>query len=114
MSTFTVISFNAHAGLRPLRNKACVPYDLRSVLLGFDADVIVMQESWWPDDGMAVVDDVAADLGAKVFSLPFGRGTVDPWPHCRRDGSGEGELGLSIITKLPAEEVRHTPLGQVW
>src|SRR5215204_1346993 len=109
MATFTIVSFNAHGGLRPRRNKVCVPYDLRSVLLGFDTDVVVMQETWWPDDALAAVDDVAADLGAKVFSLRFGRGTIHPWPHCRRDRTGGGELGLSIITRLPAEEVRRTP-----
>jgi endonuclease/exonuclease/phosphatase family metal-dependent hydrolase len=113
MPRFTLTSFNAHGGVRPRRKRVCMPYDLAAVLRSFDTDVIVVQESWWPDDGLAAVDEVAADIGAKVFAVPFGRGTVDPWPHIPRDGHREGELGLAIISKLPAREVQRIPVGRV-
>ena len=74
---------------------------------GLDADVIVMQEAWWPDDEPAAVDVAADELGAKIFELPFGRGTLDPWPHVPRDGTGQGTVGLAIISKLPARVDRH-------
>jgi endonuclease/exonuclease/phosphatase family metal-dependent hydrolase len=111
--TFTLVSFNAHGGVGPRRHGICAPYDLASVLRGFDTDVIVVQESWWPDDGPSAVDEAAADLGAKLFALPFGRGTLHPWPHCRRDLTGNGLMGLSIITKLPAREVARVAVGRV-
>ena len=114
MPTFKLVSFNAHGGLHPRRNGVCAPYDLETVLRGFDADVIVVQESWWPDDGPAAVDVVAADLGAEVFALEFGRGTLHPWPHVPRDGSGQGRVGLAVISKVPARVVAPMPLGHVF
>lgn len=114
MNRFTLTSFNAHGGVRPRRKGVCLPNDLPEVLRSFDTDIIVVQESWWPDDGPAAVDEVAADIGAKVFALPFGRGTVHPWPHISRSGHAAGELGLAIISKLPAREVQGIPVPRVW
>ena len=114
MPTFTLVSFNAHAGLSPRRRGVCAPYDLASVLRGFDTDVIVVQESWWPDDAPAAVEEAAADLGAKLFAMQFGRATLYPWPHVlRRDLAGRGSMGLSIITKLPAREIARVAVGRV-
>ncbi len=113
MPTFTLVSFNAHAGLRPKRHGVCAPYDLTAVLCAFDADVIVVQETWWPDDGGAAVAIAAAALGAEVFELPFGRGTLHPWPHVPRVGTGQGIVGLSIISKLPTRFVARLPVGRV-
>ena len=113
MPTFTIVSFNAHGGLSPRRHGICAPYDLVSVLRDFDADVIVVQESWWPDDGPAAVDEAAVDLAAKLFSLPFGRGTLHPWPHVRRDQRGHGIVGLAILSRLPAREIGRLSVGRV-
>ena len=113
MPTFTLISFNAHGGVRPRRNGMCAPYDLMAVLKGFDADVIVVQETWWPDDGPSAVEVAAADRGAEVFALPFGRGTLHPWPHVPRDGAGTGSVGLSIMSTLPSRLVARLPVGRV-
>lgn len=114
MPTFKLVSFNAHGGLHPRRNGVCAPYDLETVLRGFDADVIVVQESWWPDVGPAAVDVVAAELGAEVFALEFGRGTLHPWPHVPRRGRGQGRVGLAVISKVPARLVMPMPLGHVF
>ena len=113
MPTFTLVSFNAHAGLQPRRHGVCAPYDLASVLRGFDADVVVVQETWWPDDDQSAVDAAAAMTGAEVFALPFGRGVMDPWPHVRRDGTGDGVVGLSIVSRLPARVVARLSLGRI-
>ena len=113
MPTFTLISFNADAGLRPRRHGFCAPYDLASVLKGFDADVIVVQETFWPDGEPSAVETAAEAIGAEVFALPFGRGTMEPWPHVRRDGSGTGVVGLSIVSRLPARPVGRIPVGRV-
>jgi endonuclease/exonuclease/phosphatase family metal-dependent hydrolase len=113
MATFTLVSFNAHAGLSPRRNGRCEPYDLTTVLKSFDADVIVVQETWWPDGEPSAVDRAAAALGSEVFALPFGRGVMEPWPHVRFDGRGDGEVGLSIMSRLPARLVATLGLGRV-
>ena len=82
MPQLTIVSFNAHAGLQPRRDGRCTPYDLVEVLRGFDdADVIVLQESFIPDDEPAAVQKVAAELGAQLHELPLGRVKLDPWPQ---------------------------------
>ena len=53
MSELKITSFNCHAGLQARRNGVCDPYDLDAVLRSFDADVIVVQESWTPDAGVS-------------------------------------------------------------
>jgi endonuclease/exonuclease/phosphatase family metal-dependent hydrolase len=113
MPELTVVSFNTHAGLRARRNGVCEPYDLATVLRDFDAEVIVLQESWNPDGAPAVAQQVAAGLGAAVFELPFGRARVRPWPHVPRDGDGHGTIGLAVISHLPARERRRLEVGRV-
>ena len=61
MPELKITSFNCHAGLQARSNGVCEPYDLDAVLRGFDADVIVVQESWTPDGGTVEIDD--APLG---------------------------------------------------
>ena len=83
MPELTVASFNCHAGLQARRNGVCEPYDLDAVLLGFDADVIVVQESWTPDGGTAAVRRVADAAGATCSSCRSGgpsstRGRTSP------------------------------------
>jgi endonuclease/exonuclease/phosphatase family metal-dependent hydrolase len=109
----TIVSFNAHAGLQARRDGMCEPYDLAAVLRGFDADVIVVQESWTPDAGTAAAAGVAAESGATLFELPFGRAQLEPWPHIARDGGGGGMVGIAILTRLPATERGRLTVGMV-
>jgi endonuclease/exonuclease/phosphatase family metal-dependent hydrolase len=113
MPELTIASFNCHAGLQARRNGVCEPYDLDAVLLGIDADVVVVQESWTPDDGPAAVRRVADAVGAELFELPFGRARLDPWPHVPRDGDGRGTVGLAVISRIPAAVQGRLPLGTV-
>jgi endonuclease/exonuclease/phosphatase family metal-dependent hydrolase len=113
MPELTIASFNCHAGLQARRNGVCEPYDLDTVLRGIDADVIVLQESWAPDGGVAAVRRVAETTGAEVFELRFGRSRLDPWPHVPRDGSGLGDVGLAVLSRIPAEAQGRLPVGTV-
>jgi endonuclease/exonuclease/phosphatase family metal-dependent hydrolase len=113
MAQLKITSFNCHAGLQARRNGVCKPYDLDAVLRGFDADVIVVQESWTPDGGAAVARTVGESIGAEVFELRFGRARLDPWPHVPRDGNGLGTIGLAIISRIPAEERGRLTVGTV-
>ena len=113
MPELKITSFNCHAGLRSRSNGVCAPYDLHRVLAGFDADVVVVQESFTPDDGVAAVRGVGDAEGAHVFELPFGRATLEPWPHVARDGAGTGLVGLAILSRIPAELVGVLSVGTV-
>jgi endonuclease/exonuclease/phosphatase family metal-dependent hydrolase len=114
MPELTIASFNCHAGLHARRNGECEPYDLDAVLLGMDADVLVVQESWTPDDGTAAVRRVADAAGLEVFELPFGRAKLEPWPHVPRDGSGLGIVGLAVLSRIPAEVQGRLSVGTVF
>jgi endonuclease/exonuclease/phosphatase family metal-dependent hydrolase len=107
----SIVSFNTHAGVGPRRDDTR-PYDLAAVLRGFDADVMVLQESFTPDDEPAAVQKVAAELGAEVFEIPFGRAVSEPWPHIIRR-RGVGTIGLAVFTRFPARRVGELSLGKV-
>jgi hypothetical protein len=96
----SVVSFNCHAGLQARRNGACEPYDLAGVLRGFDADVIVVQESFRPDGGVAPAVQVAEELGHTVRLL-VAPGRAGP----RRTRPGTGWSAL--ITRQPSRQVSH-------
>ena len=116
MPQLTIVSFNAHAGLQPRRDGRCMPYDLVEVLRGFDdADVIVLQESFIPDDEPAAVQKVAAELGAQLHELPLGRVKLDPWPQLSdTDPAASGTTGIAILSRLPSTCVGKLPVGQVY
>ena len=69
MRELKITSFICHAGLQARRNGVCDPYDLDAVLRSFDADVIVVQESWTPDAGASAVRQFGESVGAEVFEL---------------------------------------------
>jgi endonuclease/exonuclease/phosphatase family metal-dependent hydrolase len=116
MPQLTIVSFNAHAGLQPRRDGRCAPYDLVEVLRGFDdADVIVLQESFIPDDEPAAAQKVAAELGAQLHELPLGRVKLDPWPQFSdRDPAATGTTGIAILSRLPSTRVGKLPVGKVF
>ncbi len=113
MPELKITSFNCHAGLQARRNGGCEPYDLDAVLRGFDADVIVVQESWTPDHGRSAVQAFGESIGAEVLELRFGRARLEPWPHVPRDGDGVGDVGVAIVSRIPAEVRGRLAVGTV-
>ena len=130
MTDLTIATLNLHGGQRNrristprLRQHSPPPekassngaFDVAGVLGSFDADVVVVQEAWWPDDGPAAVDLAAADRGATVHSASFGRGIVEPWPHIisARPHRASGRIGLAVISRPPARLVEMIPVGDV-
>jgi endonuclease/exonuclease/phosphatase family metal-dependent hydrolase len=118
----TIVTFNAHAGVRPrpiavpgswvLRHQPDRgPFDLVGTLCGFDADVIVVQESYRPDEGACAVEVAARAGGMELFEAPFGRAVVRPWPHLVR--SGTGVKGLAVLSRLPARRLPDIPVPRV-
>jgi endonuclease/exonuclease/phosphatase family metal-dependent hydrolase len=90
------------------------PYDLAGVLTGFDADVILVQESFRPDDGVCAVDVAAKARGMELFEAPFGRAVIRPWPHLIRSGARTvGTKCLAVLTRLPACRLPDIPIPRV-
>ena len=130
MNDLTVVTLNLHGGQRnrgistprlrqhgPPPEKAATngAFDVAGALRSFDADVLVLQESWWPDEGPAAVDLVAAASGATVHWASFGRGIVEPWPHIisARPHRACGRIGLAVVSRVPARLVEMIPVGDV-
>lgn len=126
----TVATFNVHGGQRHgrvstprlRRNRPPPPtassngaYDVTAALRALDADVLVVQEGWWPDNAPAAVDVVAAEHGATVHWASFGRGSVDPWPHVisARPHRTRGRIGLAVVSRVPATLVDIIPVGDL-
>lgn len=126
----SIVTLNVHGGQRNrgistprLRHHEPPPstassngaYDVAGALRAFDADVLVLQESWWPDDGQAAVEVVAAESGAIVHSASFGRGRVEPWPHfiSARPHRARGRICLAVVSRVPARLVEMIPVGNV-
>ena len=130
MNELSVVTLNLHGGQRnrgistprlrqhgPPPEKAATngAFDVAGALRSFDADVLVLQESWWPDEGAAAVDLVAADSGATVHWASFGRGIVEPWPHIisARPHRARGRIGLAVVSRVPSQLVEMIPVGDV-
>jgi endonuclease/exonuclease/phosphatase family metal-dependent hydrolase len=107
----TLASFNTHYGIQPRQGTRVHDYDVATVLAGLDADVIVLQEVWRPDDRTSLIDAAAARLGLTMQHEVLGRATMRArWPHptTRR---GEGTYGVAVLTKLPMRHVAAIPVG---
>jgi endonuclease/exonuclease/phosphatase family metal-dependent hydrolase len=124
----TVATLNLHGGMRTrristprLRSRPRAgqvsrngTYDVAAVLGALDADVVVAQESWRPDDEPAAVDVAAGVGGATVHEITFGRGIVEPWPHIigTRQARSRGGLGIAVLSRLPTRRLGELPVGR--
>jgi endonuclease/exonuclease/phosphatase family metal-dependent hydrolase len=113
----TIVTFNTHGGMRPPHRGRCEPYDLLAVLRGIDADIVVLQEVFTPDDGAAVTTTLAAETGVALHELTFGRARFGPGPRPAMSHAGpglaSGTIGLAVLTRFPAEQVGRIGLGRV-
>jgi endonuclease/exonuclease/phosphatase family metal-dependent hydrolase len=138
-SALILATFNVHLGVDGWGR----PYDVVGACRTLDADLLVMQESWAPDDGGASTAATVADrLGLEVVvevGLARGRlfapvATAGPqWgprvgqlrKSFRLDGerwggagpndrpSVHGTWGLALLSRLPVRDVTVHPLGQL-
>jgi hypothetical protein len=83
-SALTVASLNLHAGV----DDQNVPFDVVGACALLDADVVVLQEVWWPHGGWSQADDVGRALGYEVCWTPFGTGRRFPEPAVGGHGVG--------------------------
>jgi len=121
-SRLTVGSLNLHAG----RDRNNRPFDPVAACASLAAEVLVLQEVWWPSGGISQAAVVAGALGYEYRWSSFGAGTIAPvdvgkarWVRCRGgrlptvrlDGSGNrqagggdgerGALGIAVLSRLP-------------
>jgi endonuclease/exonuclease/phosphatase family metal-dependent hydrolase len=111
----TLASFNARWGLTKRSN---VPFDVVAACGSFEADVIVLQEVWAPDDGIAQHDAVAEALGMHVIAVPMARAVVEPKPKIvgravEGDRSGDGSWSIALVSRKPIRATRITPMPQL-
>jgi endonuclease/exonuclease/phosphatase family metal-dependent hydrolase len=112
-----VATFNVHWG-RGLRWFGYKPFDVVPACERLDADVLVLQESFAPDGGVAHHDEVARALGYEVVAEPLARASAVPRPTVvdRPDPerrNGQGDWCLAVLSRLPVERAKVTPLPQL-
>lgn len=116
MPELTVASFNVHWG-RSSVTQGLKPFDVPAACATLEADVLVVQESWAPDDGSSDHDAIAAALGMGVVAVSLARSSLDPHPHVLGPpgdrSRGEGEWCLAVLTRLPITGHRSVPMPRL-
>jgi endonuclease/exonuclease/phosphatase family metal-dependent hydrolase len=118
MAELSVASFNAHWGV-DARRRRYAPFDVVEATQRIDADVVVLQESWRPDDGPAHHDLVAEALGyTSITVAPMGRAVVEPEPKVvsRPDptrAAGAGDWCLAVLSRLPVTATQAHPFRRL-
>ena len=80
-TSFSVATFNAHAGVDGWGR----PYDVVAACRLIDADVLVLEENWAPDDEPSLARRAAGALGYEAHELPLAGGRLAR-PHPEADG----------------------------
>jgi endonuclease/exonuclease/phosphatase family metal-dependent hydrolase len=112
----TLASFNVHWGLGHPRH-GHPPFDVTAACETFDADVVVLQESWAPDVGIAQHDAVAERLGMQCVAVPLARSSLEGKPHLAgRAGAagGDGDWCLALLSRKPIRSTRVVDLPQLF
>jgi len=110
----TIASFNIHWG-RGSRRDDFPPFDVVAACSTFEADVIVLQETWDPDGTVAQQDQIAEALEMRCVSVPMARVTMDPHPRVvgraqEDDNPGDGTSSLALLSRKPIRSSRTIPL----
>lgn len=112
MPLIRVASFNAHYGY-DTRGRA---FDVAAVCRDLGADVLVVQESWLPDDRVSDVDRAASEMGYTVTHEAMGTARISGHkPRLVSSGRADGKLAISMLSRLPVRgtrviEMHHLPL----
>lgn len=110
---FTIVSANLHWGFgygRTYRDS----YDVAASLVAFDADLLVLPESFRPDAEPGMLD-LLASIGYQVETVPILR--IEAW-HSSSSGRGwrpsPGTWCLAVASRLPVLQRRELSMGKVF
>jgi endonuclease/exonuclease/phosphatase family metal-dependent hydrolase len=141
--SFSVASFNAHAGVDGWGR----PYDVVGACEAIDADVLVLEENWAPEEGPSLARRVADALGYEVREHALAGGRL-AGPHPRADArwmrsfdwrgrshaifldserpfservvrsqrfsqARPGRWGVALLSRLPVEDTAVIELGRL-
>jgi endonuclease/exonuclease/phosphatase family metal-dependent hydrolase len=115
MPELVVASFNAHWGTG-YKGHGFPPFDVVAAAKQLDADVLVLQELWVPDEGPSQVEQVAEALGADAVSVALGRADAEPKPKVLgrpSSSAGHGGWCLAIVSRRPIRASRTHWLPQL-
>lgn len=119
MPELTVASYNIHWGRGPKRHGQA-PFDVVEACRRLDPDVLVLQESWAPDDGPSDHRRVADALDMVVASdVSLARSVIEPEPRVvSRERSGQdggtGGWHLVALSRVPVRSASVEPLPHLW
>ena len=82
-----------------------------AAIRGFDADVVVVLESWHELDGRGMLDDLEG-LGYRVETLDLSTLVIST-RRARHSDPGEGHVQIAICSRLPVLARRAIEIGEV-
>jgi endonuclease/exonuclease/phosphatase family metal-dependent hydrolase len=108
---FTVAAFNAHWGIGRFGKLRGVPYDVAAAIESFEADVVVVPESWRAEDGVSVLDPLVP-AGYHVESVEMMR-LAKRRDHTRESVPSNGGWELAIASRFPIVARKELPIGNL-
>lgn len=109
MAELTIASYNIHWGRRPKRAGGD-PFDVIDACRRLDADVLVLQESWAPDDEPSDHRRVADALDMDVaIELSLARSVIEPLPRVQSRTTvdaerGDGDWCLVVLARVAVRD----------
>lgn len=117
MPELTIASYNIHWS-RGEKRAGYPPFDALDAARRLDADVLVLQESWAPDDGVSDHERIAAALDmAVVCDVSLARSVIDPEPRVLGGNTmagGDGGWHLTALSRVPVSQSRVELLPHLW
>lgn len=113
-ASIAIASLNAHFGV----GRSGKPLDMVAACNSLGADVIALQEVWWPDTGAGFVRDLER-AGYHLAELPQARAGLRPTPDVRPGTTtNTGWWGVAIASRIPLAnpesiDIGRTPLDPV-
>jgi len=107
----TVAAYNAHWGVGRYGASRGVPFDVAEVVRSFDADVVVVPESWRDDDGKSDLDPLTGD-GYHVETIQLIPLALRH-DHGRDTVPADGGWELGVCSRFPITTRREIAIGHV-
>jgi endonuclease/exonuclease/phosphatase family metal-dependent hydrolase len=111
LTEFTLASFNAHWGTGRFGGQNRERFDAAAIVRSFDADIVVVPESWREHDGRGILDELRGD-GYCIECLEFTTLDISP-RRAHHAVPGEGHWELAVCSRHPVVARREVSLGRI-